>query len=445
MENKIPMQAAKELEALVQRVRAEALQLATDKQVPLNGAAPKQPCGFRATVQDPLGGDMATDEAYLSMLRLYAIEQSELVDELYRLLFGREADAQGRHAYQQMLQATGSRLRVAMKLRLSTEGRRKAVPMEAMAKTLLIYGTQFLLRRLGLDILIRGRVKRYENRLRARWSWPALQVRMQAHQQRALQTSTSELDTLKADVNELMAKERAKDGGGHGLAKEIDTYYLAFEEDGRGSLEQVRAKLGAYDDWIATISTSTALPVLDIGCGRGEWLQLLEERGVQAWGIDSSPVMADTCRSKNLEVTCGDALAVIGTVADQTLGALTLFHVVEHLPFPALYILIKEAARVLHAGGSILIETPNPENLLVGSHTFYHDFTHRNPVTPTALQFLLSYHGFERLQVLRLNPYPPEARVPGTDALTERMNGHLCGPQDYAVIGWLPETPWEAP
>src|SRR5690606_18922165 len=164
-----------------------------------------------------------------------------------------------------------------------------------------------------------------------------------------------------------------------------------------------------------------------------------------AWGIDSSPVMADTCHSKNLEVTCGDALAVIAAVADKTLGAVTLFHIVEHLPFPALYILIKEAARVLHAGGSILIETPNPQNVLVGSHTFYHDFTHRNPVTPTALQFLLSYHGFERLQVLRLNPYPPEARVPGTDALTERMNGHLCGPQDYAVIGWLPEASPEAP
>src|SRR5690606_16635801 len=123
----------------------------------------------------------------------------------------------------------------------------------------------------------------------------------------------------------------------------------------------------------------------------------------------------------------------------------TLFHIVEHLPFPALYTLIKESARVLQPGGAILIETPNPENVLVGSHTFYHDFTHRNPITPTALQFLLTYHGFERLEVRRLNPYPPEARVPGSDPLTQRVNGHLCGPQDYAVIGWLPERTTAVP
>ena len=78
---------------------------------------------------------------------------------------------------------------------------------------------------------------------------------------------------------------------------------------------------------------------------------------------------------------------------------------------------------------------PNPENVLVGSHTFYHDPTHRNPVTPTAISFLLSYLGFSDVEVRRFNPYPEEAKVPGDDPLTARVNGHLCGPQDYAVVG----------
>ncbi|WP_172656331.1 hypothetical protein [Halomonas sp. PR-M31] len=94
-----------------------------------------------------------------------------------------------------------------------------------------------------------------------------------------------------------------------------------------------------------------------------------------------------------------------------------------------------EAQRVLAPGGVLILETPNPENILVGSHTFYHDPTHLNPLTPTAMSFLLTYHGFAEVEVRRFNPYPEEAKVPGNDALTERVNGHLCGPQDFAVVG----------
>src|SRR5690606_1473861 len=210
-----------------------------------------------------------------------------------------------------------------------------------------------------------------------------------------------ELTVLKETVA-AMAAEAPESGDI--LARELDAYYIAFEDDGRGAPEQVKAKLKAYKDWLAHLSGSTTLPVLDVGCGRGEWLELLEEQGLQAWGVDASPLMVQSCKDRHLQVTCGDVLDVIATVADQALGAVTLFHIVEHLPFPALYTLIREVARVLEPGGSILIETPNPENVLVGSHTFYHDFTPRNPVTPSALQFLMTYHGLERLEVRRLNP-----------------------------------------
>src|SRR5690606_28194167 len=116
------------------------------------------------------------------------------------------------------------------------------------------------------------------------------------------------------------------------------------------------------------------------------------------------------------------------------------FHIVEHLPFEVLFPVIEQAWRVLAPGGVLILETPNPENVLVGSHTFYHDFSHRNPVTPTSLQFLVGYHGFAVSDVLRLSPYPSGDRIEDGTALAERVNGHLYGPQDYAVIARKPDA-----
>jgi len=99
-----------------------------------------------------------------------------------------------------------------------------------------------------------------------------------------------------------------------------------------------------------------------------------------------------------------------------------------------------QAYRALVPGASILLETPNPENILVGSHTFYHDPTHRNPLTPNSVAFFLRYCGFADPEIRRLHPYPEAARVQGDDDLTARVNGHLCGPQDFAVIARKPRT-----
>ena len=166
----------------------------------------------------------------------------------------------------------------------------------------------------------------------------------------------------------------------------------------------------------------------------------LAEQGFDARGIDASLAMVAHCQAQGLKVDECDLLQALRRQADGSLNLITAFHVAEHLDFATLYTLVAEAWRVLEPGGALLLETPNPENPLVGSHTFYHYPTHRNPLTPSALGFLLGYHGFERLDVLRLNPYPESARVPGEDLLTERINGLLCGPQDFAVVGRRPGT-----
>jgi O-antigen chain-terminating methyltransferase len=221
-----------------------------------------------------------------------------------------------------------------------------------------------------------------------------------------------------------------------------DAYYVAFEEEFRGAQEEIRATQEGYlSDVRAACAGGESDAVLDLGCGRGEWLALLQEQGLTARGIDTNGIMVRQCRERGLHAEQGDALRLLSGLADGALGAVTAFHLIEHLPFNVLHELIVQCHRALRPGGVLILETPNPENLLVGSHTFYHDPTHRNPMTPTATRFLVRYCGFEDPEIRRLHPYPEAAKVPGSDPLTERVNGHLCGPQDFAVIARKPAAP----
>jgi len=214
----------------------------------------------------------------------------------------------------------------------------------------------------------------------------------------------------------------------------MDAYYLAFEDACRGSEAAIYAHLRQYQpQWEQALEAGNR--ALDLGCGRGEWLQLLAEQGFTPHGVDLNIAMIDHCRDAGFEVEHGDVIQALQKQGEDSHALISAFHLAEHLPFDVLYAMIDEAQRVLAPGGVLIVETPNPENLLVGSHTFYHDPTHLNPLTPTAMSFLLRYLGFADVEVRRFNPYPEEAKVPGDDPLTERVNGHLCGPQDFAVVG----------
>ncbi|GAB4405074.1 MAG: hypothetical protein OHK0048_24810 [Rhodoferax sp.] len=218
-------------------------------------------------------------------------------------------------------------------------------------------------------------------------------------------------------------------------AQALDDYYLAFEAAHRGSRAEIEARLAPYLPKLASVPGPVlALPMLDIGCGRGEWLGLLREQGFDARGIDVSAAMVAHCRGLGLQAEQADALKWLGQCPSASLGLVSAFHVVEHLPFEVLFALVAQVKRVLAPGGLLILETPNPENVLVGSHTFYHDFSHRNPVTPTSLTFLLAYHGLTDIEVLRLNPYPSGDCVAEPSLAAQRLNGHLYGPQDYGVV-----------
>lgn len=481
------------LEAVVARVRAEAA-AAEGKTLTLDPV-----CADYLSLPEPVLPELAYADAdgALHLAFLLSIPRAEFISQAYRLLLGRDADEIGAAHYAGVLGLTGSRLWVAAQLRCSAEGRRRGTRIVGGRGLLARYLAARVAARLGLGALALRAFGRFEHRVSRReaavvWLAGALQrqrdgmlraqrgwrkpieaiagsvlnaLREQREERERISALEDKLEKLSAELTHdrlsrmggrrtaVPAADPATQSSGQAahapgevpsgedLAAQIEAYYMAFENANRGSREEIRDKLAAYDGWIAALREAAPGPVLDIGCGRGEWLELLAERGIAARGVDLNSAMVAFCLERGLDVDACDGVQALSRMPPGALGAVTAFHVVEHLEFEVLYAMIANAGRALAPGGSILIETPNPENLLVGSHTFYHDFSHRNPVTPTSLAFLLEFHGFEALEMVRLNPYPASAKVPGDDPLTERVNGHLCGPQDYALIARKPLTP----
>jgi O-antigen chain-terminating methyltransferase len=218
----------------------------------------------------------------------------------------------------------------------------------------------------------------------------------------------------------------------------LDAFYVAFEEEFRGSREEIINRLKVYLPLIEEAKVGTPeLPILDVGCGRGEWLELLRDSGYAARGLDVNRVILEQCRSRKIDVIESDVIAYLKSLPDATIGVVTGFHIVEHLPFEVIIHLFDESLRVLKPGGIIIFETPNPQNVLTGSCNFYFDPTHRNPIPSPTLKFIAENRGFCQVKTLPLHPYPDTYKIKGDGSqLEDRFNRYFYGEQDYAVIGF---------
>jgi SAM-dependent methyltransferase len=182
------------------------------------------------------------------------------------------------------------------------------------------------------------------------------------------------------------------------------SFASAFEERFRGSPEEVTRRLQAYLPLLDVAGVrDSGGPVLDLGCGRGEWLALLAENGYEAKGLELSEAAVSRCRENGLDVVQGDAFEYLRTAPDGAFGCITMFHVVEHLPAGDLATLLREIRRALLPGGLAIIETPNPENHNVTAFSFYLDVTHVRPIPPELLRFLGEQAGFPCAWIARLN------------------------------------------
>jgi O-antigen chain-terminating methyltransferase len=220
-----------------------------------------------------------------------------------------------------------------------------------------------------------------------------------------------------------------------------DSFYADFEDAFRGKREDIKSRVAVYLPLVKAASKATGTaPVLDVGCGRGEWLELLTDSGIPATGIDSNIAMAQRCRDLKLDVMEGDGVAHLRSLESASLTAVTAIHIIEHLPFGDLLSLFAEAFRVLRPGGVIIFETPNPENVLVGACNFWFDPTHVKPLPPEMMRYVAREKGFDRVEILPLHPYSEAERLPeyADEGLQRRINHLFYGPQDYAVVGYKP-------
>jgi len=221
----------------------------------------------------------------------------------------------------------------------------------------------------------------------------------------------------------------------------LDALYVTFEDKFRGTREEIKKRLAVYLPLLEEANAGTEeRPVLDIGSGRGEWLELLGENSLAGRGVDLNETLVGQCLERGLDVASNDAFQYLQSLPDACLGAVTGFHIIEHLPMETLLELYAEANRVLVSGGVAIFETPNPQNLLVGACNFYADPTHKRPLYPETQQFFLEYRGFSRVELKFLHPHDAGARLPEEEApeLASRLNDLLSCARDYAVIGYKP-------
>ena len=213
----------------------------------------------------------------------------------------------------------------------------------------------------------------------------------------------------------------------------LDSLYCSLEDQFRGTREDIKEKTRSYLPMLGDANITT--DIVDIGCGRGEWLEVLKEARLAARGIDTSRVMIEECKRRGLQAAEGEAITYLRSQADNSLSAITAFHFVEHLPLETLISFLDEVARTLKPGGVVILETPNPENILVGACNFYLDPTHRNPIPSQTMQFLLESRGFCRVEILKSYPMTSAILKGDDDEVAKFINHYFFGPLDYGILG----------
>ena len=208
-------------------------------------------------------------------------------------------------------------------------------------------------------------------------------------------------------------------------------FYRTFEERfyaPRDVIKGLRRQYAGFYEPLTSLFPASA--TFDIGCGRGEWLELMVEQGFAPLGVDLDDGMLQACSERSLPAEKGDAIARLAALPDASQALVTAFHVVEHITFDQLKTVIEQAHRVLKPGGLLILETPNPENVVVGTHLFYLDPTHIRPIPPAFLAFLPEYFGFARTCTLRLQE-AQRLRGEGPVSLMDVFSG--VSP-DYAIV-----------
>lgn len=265
--------------------------------------------------------------------------------------------------------------------------------------------------------------------------------------QRAVQTLKRELEARAGDTTGSTGLSAVAPPGAKADASgaRLDSYkYVGFEDQFRGSEYDISRRVAAYVPLFEGASD-----VLDVGCGRGEFLELLKERQVSARGIDLNEEMAAVCRERGLDATAGDALSYLLAQPDGSIGGLFASQVVEHLEPEYLMRFLEAAYHKLRPGSKIVLETVNAACWYAFFSSYIRDITHVRPLHPDTLRYLVSASGFQKVTLRFSAPFPDETKLQRVPAASERpggvesvfndnvgkLNDLLFTYLDYAAIG----------
>jgi O-antigen chain-terminating methyltransferase len=260
---------------------------------------------------------------------------------------------------------------------------------------------------------------------------------------RQIQKERTRLVQQEFRLNLLLKEARTKSTAGlQTVAEEMrhadDAFAIDHARAFRGERAEIKSRLVVYAPYVREAFAATGgAAALDLGCGRGEWLELMGEMKVPAKGIDWNRALVESCRERGLDAGQGEIPRILTTIPDESLSVVTAFHVLEHIAFPDLLEVIDQAVRILKPGGIAIFETPNPGNSFVSSNTFYLDPTHRHPIPSGLLAFVVEARGLCEPKVLPLSPYPDHLHLPASECpAVQFINDHFYGPQDYGIVGF---------
>ena len=250
------------------------------------------------------------------------------------------------------------------------------------------------------------------------------------------------------------AQEADREQGAAGEARRVqqEQEYIELERRYRGSEEEIAERVAAYLPHLEKVGGV----VVDLGCGRGEALEVLGEHGLTVRGVDSSREMVARCRDKGLVAEEADLLEFLRDVGEGSFGAVVSFHVIEHLPPETVERLVRLAWRALAPGGVLILETPSPLSLAMAARDFWIDPTHRRPVHPASLEVTFREAGFEPVHRVDLHPFPAAESLPEIDLsrlpddqkpladeinrLRDLLDDLLFGRRDFGMVGIKPSA-----
>lgn len=370
---------------------------------------------------------------------------TEFIYNIYSKILLRDADPTGFENYLNMLvRENGNRVLVLGSIRYSQEGKQKSIPVHGLYVRYKIKKVFRILYRIPIlgyllrwvkDIITMPRkfnnlyssiiqqqiseenIYKLINRTKDEFKITLDKTKdelkitfeeLKVNIDEKINKNANDIEKINSKFEKIEEEKRIKENEEEKIKSEMDEIYLKFENQFRGKRDEIKRKLSKYIPIIENVdihNNHDHTNVVDVGCGRGEWLELLKENRFIYTGVDLNESMVKSCKELNLNAVEADAISYLSTLEDSSVYVITGFQIVEHIGTENIVRLLKESYRVLKSGGMAIFETPNPENLIIGACNFYFDSTHIKPIPPAQLQFLAESSGFDRVDILRLHPY----------------------------------------